>query len=157
LLFHWPERIAPREPVGAAVGLVDAAETIASLAGVEPPQRAASTRLAATLLEGAAPPDATLFGYRRRLPPQVRRNREMFSVREGRWKYIAGADDQEELYDLETDPGELRDLAVRRPDVVKQLRARLEEKRATAAPRRPEAPLSEEARRGLEALGYLTE
>jgi arylsulfatase A-like enzyme len=157
LLFHWPERIAPREPVGAAVGLVAAAETIASLAGVEPPQRAASTRLAATLLEGAAPPDATLFGYRRRLPPQVRRNREMFSVREGRWKYIAGADDQEELYDLETDPGELRDLAVRRPDVVKQLRARLEEKRATAAPRRPEAPLSEEARRGLEALGYLTE
>jgi arylsulfatase A-like enzyme len=157
LLFHWPERIAPREPVGTAVGLVDAAETIASLAGVEPPQRAASTRLVATLLEGAAPPDATLFGYRRRLPPQVRWHREMFSVREGRWKYIVDADDREELYDLETDPGALRDLAVRRPDVVRQLRARLEEKRATAAPRRPEAPLSEEARRGLEALGYLTE
>lgn len=157
LLFHWPERIEPREPIGVAVGLVDAAETITSLAGIGPPHRAVSTPLAATLLEGAEPPEATLFGYRRRLSPQVRRNGEMFSVRQGRWKYIAGVEDHEELYDLETDPGELRNVAVRRPDVARRLRALLVEKRASAPPRRPEALLSDEERRGLEALGYVTE
>jgi arylsulfatase A-like enzyme len=52
------------------------------------------------------------------------------AVRSGKWKYIQdgmlpGKFPSDFLFDLEADPGEHRDLALRRPDIVQELRATL--------------------------------
>ena len=47
------------------------------------------------------------------------------AIRAGRWKLLVRADGSGcELYDLETDPAERRDLAEQRPDLARRLAAR---------------------------------
>jgi choline-sulfatase len=48
-----------------------------------------------------------------------------FMVREGRWKLLYHAKAPHQLFDLDTDPHELHDLAATRPDVVERLTHRL--------------------------------
>ncbi len=68
-----------------------------------------------------------------------------------------GADvEDEELYDLDHDPREQNDISVRRRPEVQALRGHLETwTRATPEPGREQAPLSEEDKRELRALGYV--
>jgi hypothetical protein len=86
-------------------------------------------------------------------------------VREG-LKLIVGRDEDGaesvELYDLNRDPGETRNLAPARPARVKQLRAELEAARAEHEALRAklgaepvEGVLSEEEMRALHELGYV--
>ena len=58
--------------------------------------------------------------------PGVRRNRVPVI---GRWKIIDQLG-RLELYDLRTDPGELRDLAPSKPDALGRMRKALDERRA---------------------------
>jgi hypothetical protein len=80
-------------------------------------------------------------------------------VREGRWKLIRIPTPEGaalELYDLHLDPGETRNLAGERPDVVDSLAARVEEwlKRSeTAEGLAPTA--DQETIEGLRSLGYV--
>jgi choline-sulfatase len=71
----------------------------------------------------------------------------------GRWKLIDGP--RPELYDLEDDPGETRDLAAQRPEVVERLRGELA---ALAAELRPRATAGAggdpDLARRLSGLGY---
>jgi arylsulfatase A-like enzyme len=157
LLFHWPGRIVPRQPISTAVGLVDAAGAVAALAGVRAPSGAAESPLADVVLGGGEPPSRVLFGFRRRLPTQQRRSGEALSVRRGRWKYLRVADARDELYDVGGDPDELQDLVRQRADVARQLRELLDAHVESAPERRPVQPLGDEERRGLEALGYIVE
>lgn len=75
------------------------------------------------------------------------------------WKFYLRPDSEDELYDLRTDPGELRDVAALHPDVVRSLRRHIE---ATLEDR-PYTPGQEGAadseaarayREMLEKLGY---
>jgi arylsulfatase A-like enzyme len=81
------------------------------------------------------------------------------AIRDGRWKLITSLADSrvaDALYDIEADPRERRNLARARPDLVTELRVKLE---ALAAESVEAAPIAEEdeailsAR--LEELGYL--
>jgi tetratricopeptide (TPR) repeat protein len=76
-------------------------------------------------------------------------------LREGRWKYIHKV--EPELYDLEADPGELRDLADERPEIARRLRGRLGELLAAApdAGADARARVDAEAVLALRALGYV--
>ena len=57
------------------------------------------------------------------------------AVRDGRWKLIEWFEDGAvELYDLERDPGETRNLAEREPEIAAMLQARLRGWRASSAP-----------------------
>jgi hypothetical protein len=47
------------------------------------------------------------------------------AIREGKWKLLVGGA-RSYLFDLETDPGEKRNLSTEQPEVAKRLRARLE-------------------------------
>ncbi len=56
-----------------------------------------------------------------------RYDRALRSVREDGWKAIFSSDGKAELYDLEADPGETRNLAVQHPERMQTMRARLDE------------------------------
>lgn len=63
------------------------------------------------------------------------------AVRSGKWKLIERFEDQSvELYDLETDLGESRNLADSRPDIVRAMRADLGSWRARVGARVPATP-----------------
>ncbi len=65
----------------------------------------------------------------------------------------------EELYDLKADAGELRNIAADQPQIVFELRSRLDELQGHLAPATKKAPASVEldaaTRDRLRALGYL--
>ena len=48
-------------------------------------------------------------------------NTSAYMLRQGRWKYVAFPGYPPELFDLESDPGELHDLSRERPELVEQL------------------------------------
>lgn len=82
---------------------------------------------------------------------------ELTSIQDGRYKMIRAP--RPELYDLEADPAELDDLAGRDPARLAAMRATLERMlealAAPAAESAQPAPVDEETRARLEALGYL--
>jgi arylsulfatase A-like enzyme len=75
----------------------------------------------------------------------------------GRWKSsIRREDGAQQLYDLERDPGERRDVAVEHAEVAEEHRRRIEELSARLSSRAPAvSELSEDDRERLRALGYL--
>jgi arylsulfatase A-like enzyme len=57
------------------------------------------------------------------------------SVRRGNWKLISGPEKKPELFDLEADVGEARDLAKEKPEVVGELVEAIREwEKGTVAP-----------------------
>ena len=73
------------------------------------------------------------------------------------FKYLRHGDGREELYDLQDDPGELRDLSRSRPSVVSRLRGVMEslkDRFSDGVPVRPKE-VDPELREQLEALGYV--
>ncbi len=113
LLFWLPRdyRTATRSPTVG--GQVDLAPTIADLAGVP----LAPDWQGRSLFDPKHAPRAYFY---------VAQNEFMLGVREGNWKYIldlrAGA---EELFDLEHDPNEQRNLAATQPERSARLRQHL--------------------------------
>ena len=77
------------------------------------------------------------------------------SVRTPHWKYIRAPEESDELYDLDADPGELRNVLGQQPEVAAALRSLIETHVATLPGAAPAPPLSEETRQALRALGYV--
>ena len=124
LLARWPGRV----PAGAArdqiVALNDVLATTAALLGMTLPAGAGedSVSLAPTLLgREAVQPGRTEVVVQASAP--------RYALRRGRWKFVQPEKKggSPELYDLQTDPGETRDLAAKHPQLVDELRARLRE------------------------------
>jgi tetratricopeptide (TPR) repeat protein len=69
------------------------------------------------------------------------------------WKLIDSA--EAELFDLEADPAEAKNLVATHSTVVSRARARLSQIRSRSAATSP-VPLSEDAQRQLRALGYIS-
>ncbi len=74
-------------------------------------------------------------------------------------KLIQRQDGRTELYDLESDPDELIDLALLRPDLVEELSREVAARRRTLDPdersRLAPAVLDDEERARMRALGYV--
>jgi arylsulfatase A-like enzyme len=113
LLFWLPQRY--RTPVHSPVvgGHVDLAPTIAELAGIP----AAADWQGSSLFDPRHPPRAYFY---------VAQDEFKLGVREDNWKYVfdlrAGA---EELYDLDRDPNEQKNVAASQPERCARLRQRL--------------------------------
>jgi arylsulfatase A-like enzyme len=156
LLLRWPGRLPAGARLAEPVGLVDVAPTIAELAGVALPGTVDGRSLAAALQRGVEPEPAPVFGIRPRFKkPFGAHFGEKRSVRSGRWKLIRAEDGPEELYDLQSDPGETRNLRGDRPEIAAELAALLERHAATRSGVAAQPELTEEQRRALEALGYV--
>ena len=139
LLMRWPERIPAGSTTDSLVCLTDLMATVAAVIGAELPDGAAedSIDFSSVLFEGGMGDRTTMIHHSQR---------GVFAVRDGRWKAVFGttgsggwpppvggppvdgADGQ--LYDLDDDPGETRNLWHDRPDIVAALSATLADTRA---------------------------
>lgn len=77
--------------------------------------------------------------------------RERLSITDGRYRFVSGASD--ELYDLEKDPGELRNIVDAQPEVASRMRAAL--KTFAAGPLPKMAAMTPADREMLDAFGYV--
>ena len=110
LVISWPGRIRAARS-DALVSLIDLLPTLCDLAGVPPPADVdgLSLRPVLTPSPASAPPVremvfAEYYGKQSwRVPIRM--------IRSARWKYVRYLGYGEELYDLDADPGELRNLA----------------------------------------------
>jgi arylsulfatase A-like enzyme len=120
-LMRWPARL----PAGAVARrpaiTLDLSATFAAAAGASAPAGKAWDGVdLLPILENRAPEGDRTFCWR-----IERTGRRQKAVRHGPWKYVVDGGFTHLLFDLEADPQERRTLAIRHPDVVRDLQRRL--------------------------------
>lgn len=149
-LVRWPARVKPGTTSAQLTSLTDVMATVASIIGAKLPDSAAEDSfnlLPALLGEDRAP-------IRPYLLMQAFSGARTLSIRRGPWKYLdhpgsggnryennpelkkfalpdAAPNASGQLYNLDTDPRETKNLHVAHPEIVKELKALLEESKAT--------------------------
>ena len=160
LLIRLPGGAQAGRTIAAPVGLIDVAPSLLDLAGLPIPEDFTGHSLVGPMIgadEGEWLEQRPLYVD----VPDVRSG--AMALRRGAWKLIRGGD-APELYQLDHDPGETRNLAAREGERVRELSAELdawvarmrETARAQgtlAVPSRETHPADQEA--ALRALGYL--
>ena len=165
LVLRWPGRLPAGREVDAVVESVDLAPTLLPLLGVDAPASFEGADLAPRIARSDGDAQAAAFSE---LGPAIH------ALRTGRWHYVynpegyssPGGRDRdsghrgyfrmvgEQLYDLEADPREQRNLADERPELALRLRQRLLDRaRPAGTPRTGE--MAPETAAELRALGYL--
>jgi arylsulfatase A-like enzyme/Flp pilus assembly protein TadD len=153
-LIFWGANSIPRGArVPNLVRLVDLTPTALDLLGMEPLADSEGVSLRPLLADPTQ--DLSLVAYGESIEPVTNFDSSVLRfVREGRWKYIHKL--APELYDIQADPGELRNLAESRPDIVEKLRGHLRDMIAAGPARLRAAVEPDEATLDqLQALGYV--
>lgn len=147
LLLKLPDSTHAGRRVAAPAALVDVFPTLLGLAGLAVPEDLPGTSLLDLL--GDDPPARAI--YAETFFPRLHFGwSELASVVDGRFHYIEGPDP--ELYDLDADPGETRNLIGEERGVAARLRSIVAtHDQPLAAP----AEVGSDERRALEALGYV--
>jgi len=143
----------PTRDIGEQVRIVDVMPTLLELAGVGVPPEVQGRSLV-PLARGRA---LSLVALSETWYP---RNHfgwsELTAIRDGRYKLIAAP--RRELYDMQTDPREMHDLAASNPGRADALERALRDLTATTSSRKPAAaarPIDSSAAERLRALGYV--
>jgi len=157
LILRPPAGVAPAGTVvDTWVGNIDILPTVLDLLGIEPPEGLQGYSLVPLWQAGARPSRRSAIRYAENLSPRLTHGwGELRVLFEGSLKYIHGP--VPELYDLDADPHELRDLIAQRPDDARRLRDRLQAflQRHAVADVSTTEPVDDEVRKRLQALGYL--
>jgi N-acetylglucosamine-6-sulfatase len=124
LLLQCPELFQPGTTLTNVVANIDIAPTLLQAAGLRAPEQTMDGRSFLPLAQGKSAPwrDALLYEYywERNFPQTP----TLHAVRGDRYKYIRyqGIWDTDELYDLQADPGETKNLAAAQPTIVERLK-----------------------------------
>jgi len=125
LIFHWPQGIAQKGEIRHTPGyLPDIMATLVDVAGVQYPQQLDGRSilpLEGHSLKQSFPKDA---GQR---PPMFWEHEGNGAMRDGRWKLVREYPRDWELYDMEADRTETRNLAGQFPDRVAAMKRAYEE------------------------------
>ncbi|HEY7289430.1 MAG TPA: sulfatase-like hydrolase/transferase [Vicinamibacterales bacterium] len=136
-----------------AVSLIDIAPTVLRAAGVATPADMHGRDLLAKAGDKDNRKDTDRDVYAETMYPRAAGWATLHAVTDGRWKAIrAGA--TTELYDVQADPHEQRNLATTQQATVQAMRTRIDQLRASSATVSP-AMISSEAQERLRALGYV--
>lgn len=152
-IVRWPGKVKPGTTSAQMISLTDVMATIAAIIGVKLPDNAAEDSF--NLLPALLGEDRTPI--RPYLLVQAFGGGRTLSIRRGPWKYLdhpgSGGNNYERdpalkpfhipdpapvaLYNLDTDPGERKNLYAERPDIVTELKSLLEQSKASgrSAPR----------------------
>jgi arylsulfatase A-like enzyme/Flp pilus assembly protein TadD len=157
LIAHLPGTTAERQSIRDEVGVVDIVPTILNFLDFEIPEQVIGVSLL-PLLHGGRIPDRALY-FETEAGYNIFGWAKIHGVRSKGWKLIHSV--QDELYHVDTDEAETRDLAGERLDIVARLGGQLDELvRQQAAPssiRNASRMIpSDETRELLAALGYLS-
>jgi arylsulfatase A-like enzyme len=117
-LMRWPGRLPAGRVARQPALTMDVTATFAALAGAAPPPGRPFDGI--DLLAPGAPEVPRAFFWR-----IDRSTRKQKAVRHGRWKLVLDGGYTSLLFDLEADPGERRNLAIRHPEVLRDLERRL--------------------------------
>ena len=120
-LIRWPGKITAGRKVAAIAAHIDVVPTVLDLCGLKaPPGPPVDGVSLLGVLEGRAAAPRMIFSHADHQPDPLRPFPG--AVREQKWKMVNGG----ELYDLESDPGEQKNLAALHPDELKRLNAAYE-------------------------------
>jgi len=156
LILHAPELLPAGRRIETPVALADVAPTLLELAGIPADGEIDGRSLAAAARGGATLDERPIYGVRRLVSEEVGWDRGVeLSVRKGRWKYIWASDAPHELYDLDADPNESQNVLASQPAVAAEMLGLLQRHIEALPHAREAAPLSDETRKALEALGYV--
>ncbi len=122
--FRWDGRIAAGREIDRLAAHIDMFPTLAALAGAGTPEKQVEGRSLLPLLEdaGAEWPDRYLFAHQGRWPvgsdPDAYQWKT-FAVRDQRFRFINNT----ELFDLEADPGQTKNVIEDHPETVATMRS----------------------------------
>ena len=154
LIMVDPGRLPQGLVIEEPVSLIDVLPTVGELLDLPMPPKM-SGRSLVPLLNGGVLPEAPIVAVTYR-PEAYSEKRALIA---GGFKYIHSwhdDDEWEELYDLESDPDELVDLAADQPERVEAMRTLLYQRLRTGQEAEAvEAELSDEEIERLRALGYV--
>lgn len=129
IVISAPGLLPENQEVKARVRTTDIAPTILDLLGVEPHARMSGSSMM-SLVKGQAEPSERVVVSEGRGSRAILYGHHRLLVREGAARIVIKDDKKREtdveLYDLRDDPGERHDLASKKPDVVAEMKARLE-------------------------------
>jgi arylsulfatase A-like enzyme/predicted Zn-dependent protease len=147
--------IASGARVTSPVALIDIMPTVIGLAGLRVPETVGGRDLR-EVVDRESTIDNDRAIYIESLLPQFSFGwSPLRGLRTARWKYIRGA--APELYDLETDPAEVVNLATERADVVEEMATRFAgEVEHDGSPTARTLDVDEAERNRLAALGYIS-
>jgi arylsulfatase A-like enzyme len=149
LIVRYPRHFQSEMKVSHQVQLGDLFPTILELAGEDSPVVNGFRSL-------LSPPNA--FAVAENTAPKSLDNLLMRMIRTERYKYISKSSQQDELYDLAEDPGELVNLVRSRSDLARTMSDQLEEWERGLGDSRIEADeveYDEETMQRLRGLGYV--
>ncbi len=136
LIMWWPESLKGGQVSDAIVSSVDFYPTFADLAGMEllEEQVLDGISLAGIMAGGAGDPQRAIFWHY----PVYHHDLPASAIRKGNWKLLHNlVDDSRQLYDLETDIGESKDVSRQHPEVAEELYVLLEQWRDGCGARVP--------------------
>jgi arylsulfatase A-like enzyme len=173
LLVRYPPRVPAGLRVAEPVTTLGVFATVLDLAGIEPPPTLQAGSLVPLLAGGPAAAGgpilaelhdlSTMGEFAERPDPQMRGQRRYRLLREGPIKLVATSRGEHFLYDLAADPGETRDLAGERPELLARMQVRLRGEESRLGLPALDAPLAAgedapeldaETRARLRELGY---
>jgi arylsulfatase A-like enzyme len=114
MVLRWPGEVPAGETVEGIAEAVDLVPTLLDAAEIQTPPHLLGDSLLARAAGDAEGREAALTEAR-----------DGKTLRTERYRYVAGNDGVEHLYDLQADPREYHDLSGERPDLLAEMRKRL--------------------------------